>query len=356
MEQIKTGKKLNGIVSFDLIKGIMMIAIIFMHSFNDHIKYWEIDYAANPIAYILAPLKMGIYAFVPMFFMLSGYGFVPTANKKRIKKKIFYILKAYVIVAVIICALSVLKKIICSESIIEAVKFRVVPFVLGICPGDREFAGFYIDSIGPVWFLLSLMLAWLILNFIMNIKTEWIKPFLMVACVAFGMELGRRFLIPFCITQSLVATGYMYAGWYLKNNEVLERPQGKLNMAILILIFIIIVIFGNVDVSQNVWELGAIDVIGTFIGGFLVLKASVYIEDVRLKVVKPIRIVGRYSFFVLCVHTVEYTLIPWQDIIHKVTYNRILGVIMEFILRGIVVFTGCFLVNRITRFIRSHSR
>lgn len=356
MEQVKTGKKINGIVSFDLIKGIMMLAIIFMHSFNDHIRYWELDYSANPMAYLLAPLKLGIYAFVPMFFMISGYGFVPAANKKRIKKKTFYILKAYAIVAVIICAVSVLKKIISSESIIEAVKFRVVPFALGICPGDREFAGFYIDSIGPVWFLLALMLAWLILNFIMNMKTEWIKPFLIAACVAFGMELGRRFLIPFCIPQSLVVTGYMYAGWYFKKNDVLEKTSGSLNTVILIMIFVTIAVFGNVDISQNVWELGAIDVIGTFIGGFLVLKASVYIEGIRLKAVKPIRTIGRYSFFILCVHTVEYTLIPWQEIVHKVTYNRITGVIIEFILRSIIVFTGCFIVNKIARFIKSHSR
>lgn len=338
----------NSIGMFDITRGILMIAVVLGHSITAYIKYWEPEFTMHWWCYFLVFFKPVIYGVIPMFFMMSGYGFRRKKISKNIKDNARYLLKPYAITAAVVTIVCVAESLYKQQSVKDVLWYRMVPFLLGLCPGEDWLAGHYVGSIGPGWFLVVLALAGFILNLIFGLEQEWMRGVCILAAVAWCTRLPFISLIPFCIIQALCCCGYMYIGYLLREHDLLYEPIGKKNIVILWLVSFAIMIPGNIEISQNVWALGMLDYIAGAITGFLLLRMSLLLGDERFRgrVTKALRVTGRYSLYILCVHTMEYLAFPWEKVQNIFAGHSVTGIVVTFIIRCLIIAAGSVLMRR----------
>ncbi len=344
--------RLNTIGMFDLSKGILMLMVLLGHSITLFLKYWELkDISVWGVVPLLL-VRVFSYGLIPMFFIMSGYGFRKQKGARRIRNRTSFLLKAYVLVAVAVISLAVLKAVLQGNSVVSALQYQGFPFLLGICPGETEVFGFYTSSIGPLWFLVALLVSWISLNLLFRLESEGIRVVLLVTLVAACTQLPFYAVIPFCIIQSVCCSGYMYIGYCMKETKIMAQGLSKQAYVILILVFMCALPFGNVEVSQNVWKLGFFDYVVSAIAGVLFCMWSIHLERLKGRFAKELRWFGKNSLYILCIHTIEYLVFPWDRVAIKFGENTIVGIIALFFVRVIIASVGCVLVNRIVKLTR----
>ena len=338
----------NSIGMFDISRGILMIAVVLGHSITAYIKYWEPEFTMHWWYCFLIIFKPVIYGVIPMFYMMSGYGFRKKRIGKNVRDNIHYLLKPYLITGLVVTAAGIVRTMIEHQSVKECVWYRTVPFLLGLCPGENWLAGHYVGSIGPIWFLVVLALSGFALNLIFRLDQEWMRAVCVMVLVAVCTRLPFISLIPFCIIQALCCSGYLYIGYQLRTHNLLYQPLGRKNLIVLIVLSFAVMIPGNIEVSQNVWALGTLDYIASAITGFLLLKLCMYLNAERFKgrVTKGLRVIDRYSLYILCVHTMEYLAFPWDKVQNLFGENKVLGIVVTFAGRCLIIALGSMLMQR----------
>ena len=103
------------------------------------------------------------------------------------------------------------------QSVKDALWYKTVPFLLGLCPGENWLAGHYVGSIGPIWFLVVLALAGFILNLVFRLEPEWMRAVCIIVAVAWCTRLPFISLIPFCIITGAVLLR-LYVYWLSAEN------------------------------------------------------------------------------------------------------------------------------------------
>ena len=105
---------------------------------------------------------------------------------------------------------------------------------------------------------------------------------------------------------------------------------------------------GNIEVSQNVWALGMLDYVASAITGFLLLRLCMLLnaERFKSKVTRALRTIGRYSLYILCVHTMEYLAFPWTKVQSLVSGHVVLGIVITFVMRCLIIAVGSRLLKR----------
>ncbi len=345
-------RSINTIGMFDLSKGVLMAFVVFGHSFGLFVKYWERE---NMPWWLLLPIVLfGIlmYGLIPMFFMMSGYGFRKQKMKRCLADRARYLLKPYLWVAGIVTILAVLKAVMQRNLILDALKYQSFPFLLGLCPGETRVFNWYTASIGPMWFLVALGIAWVVLNILFQMDNEVMRAVSLVSLIAVCTQLPFYSIMPFCIAQSLCCTGYLCIGYYAKKNRVLTNKFSGLTYVIFVVIVVGAILFGTVDVSQNVWELGFFDYIASAVAGVLLCKAAMRFEHYEGKIARFFRLCGRNSLYILCVHTVEYLVFPWERITERFEGRAWLGIIVVSVVRGLMISVGCFMVHKVVKFVK----
>ena len=345
-------QNVNTIGMFDLSRGMLMLLVIIGHSVTLFYKYWE---GGGEPSLWMAPLAIGkifIYGLIPMFFMMSGYGFRKQKMGKCIKARIQYLLKPYVWVMIVVTLLAVLKKILQHESIVEALRYQTVPFLLGLCPGETGVLGCYVASIGPLWFLVVLGVAWIGLNLIFQLESEAMQIVCIITLAAFSTRLPFYAFMPFCFVQSLCCIAYLYIGYYIKKNKLMMEKLSKKTLAILVLILVCVAPFGNVEVSQNVWKLGFLDFVASCVAGFLLFKIFIACNRFEGRIANSLRVLGSDSLYILCVHTVEYLVFPWERVAEKFEGHMILGIVAVTVVRILFILAGCFLIKKVNKIIK----
>lgn len=346
----------NSIGMFDISRGILMISVVLAHSITQFVKYWEPQYTQQWWYCFLIFFKPVIYGVLPMFFIMSGYGFRPKPVGKCIKERVKYILKPYILVGLITTGLYVIKEVVTDHSALDALVYQGVPFILGLCPGGVQLGSWYLGSIGPIWFLVVLTLSWIGLDMICKLENEYIRMLCIGVMCLICTRLPFIGLIPFCIIQSVCCIAYLYVGYMMrKSNTLLQKMSGQ-SLIVMLVIAIPAMVFGNIEVSQNVWALGIFDFIASVIIGVLMLKLSCYCNRFTGKISNSLRVVGKYSLYILCVHTIEYLAFPWGWINSKLWNHKVLGIIVAFVIRGLVIAGGCWLIQRYTTVRRKKRR
>ena len=342
-------QRINTIGMFDLSKGILMALVVFGHSFSLFVKYWE---RASMPGWILLPLAIFgflLYGLIPMFFIMSGYGFRKQKMKRCLADRVRYLLKPYLWVAVIVSVLAVLKAAVQSKSVSDALKYQGVPFLLGLCPGETEVFGWYTASIGPMWFLVALGIGWTVLNLLFQMKSEALRLVILAAMISFCTRLPFYAFMPFCMAQSVCCAGYLYLGYCAKKSRLLTKEFSWKTYVLLAVVVIGAVVFGTVDVSQNVWKLGFFDYMASAIAGILLCKLASGLERLEGKFANFFRMLGRNSLYIFCVHTVEYLIFPWNRLLHRFAEHVWLGVLVVFLVRVLIITIGCIAVHKIVK-------
>ena len=205
---------------FDLLKGIGMLAIVFAHTAE---LYPLGTNDVTPFAFALFAYREALMA---AFFIASGYGFRKRSIHKCIEQQLKTLLKPYLYTAL---ATTVLHAFIhhaafgsWDAAISESAKV-LGGFLLGL-PHTATYFGHQFFSCGPMWYLVALMLAWVLLDVLLEIFPErYITP-AVVGVTLLGWGVTLVWEAPFCIAQGMVSLPYLYIGYLAKKRRLFETP------------------------------------------------------------------------------------------------------------------------------------
>lgn len=328
---------------FDLIKGLAVISVLLTHTQNLFPgEIFIVDTAAPIKSLIMCAINIislgnGI---LPVFFLVSGFGFRPVNLKKCIKKQAQFLMKPYAFVSVLTTGIH-----FCSHYFF----FRYLPgsiyatlcvlggYLLGASL-TLEYSGIVFCSVGSVWYLLALFGAWILLNCLMLWVPERYTTASVFGLVILGRVLGSVFAVPYCIPQMFVGTGYLYAGWLMKKNNWLSGGLSRIKWIAIILLAAVSQIFGKYELSGGVWKLGLIDIMGAGCIAFIYIWILLRLDCLEFPLKNQICMIGRYSLWIICIHTVENQGLPWYLFAERWTYDPFVGFVLAVLMKGTVIY------------------
>lgn len=328
---------------FDFLKGLAMIGIIISHTkgfFPEKIFFLDNGFSMKNIAlYINEILSLG-NSVIPMFFMVSGFGFRPTTTKKCFRKQIKLLFKPYAITAVAAIILHIFTRY-CVTRYWPSTLYDTLHIVMGyffalsepfVVHGETCF------SVGAVWFLFALFLSWNILNFIIEKVPSTYVPAVVSVLVLIGWGIGSFVALPLCICQSLIGTGYLYIGWLIKRKNFLSEHFSYWKWMIIIGISFISQIFGSFRLSDLLWEYGLFDIVGAGCLAFIVMWLALRMNQFQIPFKEAICMIGRYSLWIMCIHSIESQSIPWYVFVEKMENYCYIAFFIMLIMKGCFIY------------------
>lgn len=338
---------------FNMIKGIGMVMIVFLHTMEQFpIRMASGIYFADII------WKIGTIIAMPTFFIISGYGFRKVPMKKCIGKQVKTILVPYWFTSIAAVTLFFFIHFASFHwlpgSIQESVKC-FLGFLLGLST-TISVMGYEIYSCGPIWFFLALFWGWCLLNYVCDTVSERKQPLAigLIAVLAWGLGLFPVQL--FCIPQGLAACVFLYIGMIAKKKKLLIQPiPNSVRFAICSSVVLWILMFFLTDKRDSmyagVWVLGPISMLmdGAMAVGIIkmLLPLNQYLNGIFSKLAE----IGMMSFYVFCVHTVEFRAVPWYMIVNYWSEMPKLGMVITFVCR----FAAVFLVSKLILTLKLHA-
>ena len=333
---------------FDLLKGIGMLAIVFAHTAE---LYPLGTNDVTPFAFALFAYREALMA---AFFIASGYGFRKRSIHKCIEQQLKTLLKPYLYTAL---ATTVLHAFIhhaafgsWDAAISESAKV-LGGFLLGL-PHTATYFGQQFFSCGPMWYLVALMLAWVLLDVLLEIFPErYITP-AVVGVTLLGWGITLVWEAPFCIAQGMVIVPYLYVGFWAKKQKLFDKRLKPLALAGLlgaaVVIGISVVVTGKTDcVSLGEWVLGPFSILLDTVAGLgfilLFMKVQRLLDN---PITHLIEAVGRRSLYIFCIHTVELTAIPWYLVAQHYAAAPLRGLWVQFGVSLASIFVLCELLLR----------
>ena len=312
---------------FDLLKGIGMLAIVFAHTAE---LYPLGTNDVTPFAFALFAYREALMA---AFFIASGYGFRKRSIGKCIQQQLKSLLKPYAYTALFTCVL---------HFIIHYKTFQYLPgtigesikvtggFLLGL-PHTAKYFGQEFFSCGPMWYLLSLMIAWILLDVILNIFPEPYIPWAVLGTMLLGWGICITWEVPFCIGQGMVTVPALYVGYLAKQHKFFDRPLSwklKLGMiaSALAVAGLVLATQSTDCVSMAEWTFGPVSILLDAMTGLGMLSLLLFFQrHVDNFITHGVQAIGQRSLYIFCIHTVELTAIPWYLMVASFSDRPVLG-------------------------------
>ena len=333
---------------FDLLKGIGMLAIVFAHT----VELYPLG--ANdvtPFAFALFAYRESLMA---AFFIASGYGFRKRSIHKCIEQQVKTLLKPYLYTA---AATTILHGIIhhaafgdWAAAITQSGKV-LGGFLLGL-PHTATYFGVEFFSCGPMWYLVSLMLAWIFLDVLLDIFPEQYINWAVAGITLLGWGITLVWEAPFCIAQSMVSVPYLYIGYLAKKRRLFEKPssgRAKLGFAAALLGVIAgVLLTQSTDcVSLGEWTMGPLSILLNGVVGYGIIRLFLkWQRRVDGPISHAFEWVGRRSLFIFCIHTVELTAIPWYLMAAQYADRPVQGMLLQFVFSLVSIFAVTELLMR----------
>ena len=325
----------NSLGMFDFLKGIGMLTIVFAHSAE--------LYPAGATTTI-TPMTFYLFAYreslMAAFYIASGYGFRKRSIGKCIDQQFKTLLKPYLYTGLATTFFHFLIHYLTFGSVEGAVRETLKVFggfALGL-PHTSLYAGQTFFSCGPMWYLLSLMIAWVLLDLILNIFPEQYINWAVLGTMLLGWGICITWEAPFCIGQGMVTVPALYVGYLAKKYKIFDQPlsprlRGGMIAAALAVAALVLLTKSTDCVSMAEWTLGPVSILLDAVTGLGILSIVIWFQRrVENVVTHAIQAIGRRSLFIFCVHTVELTAIPWYLMPQKFAAHPVLGMVLQFTL------------------------
>ena len=347
MKGTKT-RSVNTLGMFDLFKGIGMATVILSHTAE--------GYALNVGGGLsVTTFLIFIYreALMSAFYIASGYGFRKRSVGKCVQQQLRGILPPFLYTALATAGLHLVlhHHFFGSWEVAVAESERVLAgFLLGL-PHTSDYFGLSIFSCGPMWYLLTLAVGWIILDILFNAFPERYIPCAVAVTAVLGWGTCLVWELPFCLSQGMTVVPYLYIGHILKKRRWLEQsrlpwlfPAAAVCMAIAAAGSIL---SGTTDnMSMGEWTLGPV---GIFVNGVIGLWIVSLFVRLSTRVENPVTHflegVGRRSLNIFCLHTVELTAVPWYLFAARFAANPLVGLLAQYVLRCCIIAAGCLLLE-----------
>lgn len=330
---------------FNMIKGLTMIAIMFMHAVTDGIFGYELNVQSTK----WFSLQFLGYGSMAMFFMLCGYTIKKKSWRACLKSQ-RAIIKPYCITAVSVLVISLFSTVLAHGSIsdcFEAVRYNFFPYLLGLSAGT--FMGIPSHGIGAIWFFVVFVLGTIALNAVLRIKKVWLQIGTLVVMALVGVHIGTGVLLPFYFPQVLIGAGYMYAGIWCKKMDIFNRKLPKWFWMLLLSGWFVMSWKGNINMADNYWKCGMADWGMSFGAGLCLLTVLQQFNRFEGPVSERIRWFGRHAMWICCIHSVMQIAIPWNQLLPVISSVPAVGMMVEFAVYMLSAAGICILLEKIKR-------
>ena len=274
------------------------------------------------------------------FYIASGYGFRKRSIGKCIDQQFKTLFKPYIYTGIATTVFHFIIHYSLFGSLHNATyeTYKVLGgFALGL-PHTATYFGQLFFSCGPMWYLLSLMIAWILLDLILNIFPEQYINWAVLGTMLLGWGICITWEAPFCIGQGMVTVPALYVGYLAKKYKIFEQPlsprlRGGMIAAALAVAALVLLTKSTDCVSMAEWTLGPVSILLDAVTGLGILSIIIWFQRrVENVVTHAIQAIGRRSLFIFCVHTVELTAIPWYLMPQKFAAHPVLGMVLQFTL------------------------
>jgi len=333
--------------TFDFVKGMLMILLIWGHK----IPYYG-DRLPDFIKAIEPVMGFLRYGTNPAFFMIAGFGFRATNGKKCLSKTFGDLVKPYlyVMAAYAVCFPLLHYAVFrwWPGAIHEAIRF-LLAFLLGLPRSGKVFLGYELYECSVVWFLLSLFISLNVLNWILNRKGEKLQHILVLVCFAVGYLLMKADFIYYCIPQGLIGVGCCYAGFLIKKKKLYNSKRLPVICIALVAATVVQLIWGGFSMAGGTSVLGVFDLILSGCTGALVLFMGIWIGNLEWRALDPIKTIGVYTYWLICIHSVDMSCIPWYQWSNYMSSRPLLGLAIEITISGLIMTIGCVVLKKIAK-------
>lgn len=327
---MKTRKKYIGLTMFDFLKGLGILLVLVRHS-TEGMHYW----LEQEIWTVLYSVLM------PMFFVTSGYWLKKRRFWEGTKLSARLFLKPYLIVIGCINGVGLVHRGL-QHNLDEWVSLFLRPSLL-VMSGNNTRIGF-------LWFIFALMMGWILFYGLIQIPSQKLK-ILASLLVAWAGTMLLPYRLPFQLAQGMIAQIFVLMGFLLKKNKVLERQIPPF-----ILIGLTIVWLAGVrfcfpeqmgDLAMYEYGNGMPAVLCSMCGAWLSIWVGIRINAAENVVVEKIGQIGRYTMWILCAHSFEATVVPWNVLTVIAPEQTWTYCILKLVLRSIFVFMVCILLSKL---------
>lgn len=334
--------------SFNFIKGVAICVIILGHiSLEFDIAKLSWFY---PLFFLLDFLKT---PFMPLFFIISGYTFKKRSMASLLKKTTQSLLVPYGIVMVVFAILQPLLMYMRSNNYTDAINNCIsvtLAFLLGLPTPGKMLFGYKLYHCAIVWFLLAAFWGYNILNCILLQRRISVQILLVIACASLGYLLFQRNFYYFCIPHGLIAATYFYVGYFLKKTKLLERGlPHKWMYAVLTVIAVVYAFHGEFDLCYGKFAFFPMDYVGVIFLALLLLFLGIEIGNLDWKIFDAVHTVGAYSYWVLCIHSIEQKCLPWREFIQLTQSNPNLGFLLALIVKALIIISCCKMIKYVSK-------
>lgn len=337
--------------TFDLVKGLAMMFVVIGHMTS----YYNLAKmpALIPAFRLIILTASGL---MPLFFMISGYGFKEKPAGVMLKKTSRELLKPYLLVMLFIAllfpAIHFLSYRWWPGALGETVRY-ILAYLFGIAKPGKVLFGYSLYECTVVWFLLAMFWAMNILNLILRIKNTYIQAVLVAVCILAGRGLFIRDFTYYCLPQGLLAIGFCYVGYLFRKHKILERAKStKALYGICLILFLITILqkrrdFFNLAYGQ--FEHFGIEYLGAVCSGILFLFLGAYSGSIEWRGLDWIKRIGIYTYWIMCIHSVEETCIPWYKWSNMMPDHQQIAFLMEICMKILVFSITCLVLKKISR-------
>lgn len=363
---MKDERNVNYPGMFDLLKGIVVIGIILTHILDiiPSEALYKGSFSLLKVFVFSLPRIFSLgTATIPILFMVSGYGFKAISLKKCVRKQAKQLLRPYLLTGAAIVAVHFVCHFCAFHYLPGTAKqtgIVALSHLLGIHIGF-QFHGVQLCSIGSVWFLLALFGGWVLLTLITNTLPEKCHGILAVCTIILSFLL-YKFAAPwvtymFCFSGIFLGCGNLYWGAQIKKRNWLWVPLSPFVLCLLIVLAVAghLVLSPSLNIGDSVTlKLVAflLYIIGAECTAFLMMRVGVRANRWKNWLFDKIRMVGRYSIWVICAHSIECQGLLWYLFVEKMRGHELAAFLIMAVVRGILIFAICYLINLFDKRIR----
>ncbi len=342
------------LATFDLAKGIAVLGIILGHMLANY----DVDKVI--LLPFTAPFFLIKNAINPMFFIASGFALRPQPARKMLKRTARELVKPYLIVTALVCLLFPLVHFSFFRwwpgAFQETLRYALA-FLLGTPKSGAVVLGVSLYECSVMWFFLTLFLSLNLMNLILKLKNQTAQFLTVFACAClgfWGLVQGFPF---FCLPQGLLALGYCYVGYLARDFGIFTDQKSHFWLYLaLVLVTALQLPYARFSISHGYHRFGMLDYLGSCCSGLLFLAVCVRINQQESRGLDWLRQIGVYSYWIMCIHSVEMVCIPWYTLSRAMPEHPLCALVIELLIKSAIIGAGCYILKTISKQIYKRRR
>lgn len=309
-------------VMFDFAKGLAMLSVVFVHSGN----------LALHDNYLIVLLRSVVVA---VFFMASGFWLRKKKLQTGVRLAAKQLLVPYAVTLGIIMVVGFAHRLLTGQ--MQNYWEVFLQPVLKRGAGPRT---------GALWFLVATLWTWCMYYVLMRLKDARVRVVLVTLGAIVGMGLLPLHNYTYLIPQSLLMLPYIYGGYWIREKGLFDRKVPAWLLAVMSVPAIVLAAFGKIDVIMDVADFGIINIAAQMLFGYALIYITLLINAKEWQWTEWIMEIGRHSLWVLCIHSIEMSVFPWDILWRFVDPNSGIGIIAHFVLRCAGILIGCIALRK----------